>query len=76
MKKCVVFAMAILALMFSFGLASAEEDPTAQPGPGVSCTPVPGETVTVSDDVGNTYTVGKCSFPGGDPNRAVEVQAR
>lgn len=74
MNKRVMLVAAVLALVFAFGIAYADSD-LGQPGPGVSCTPVPGETVTASTDFGNTYTVGKCVFPGGDSSRAVEVQA-
>lgn len=74
MNKRVMLVVAIAILAFAFGSAYAVSD-FGQPGPGVSCTPVPGETVKVSDDFGNTYTVKKCAFPGGDSNRVVENQA-
>lgn len=74
MNKRLMLIVAIAILAFTFGSAYAVSD-FGQPGPGVSCTPVPGETVTVSDDFGNSYIVGKCVFPGGDPNRVVENQS-
>lgn len=75
MRQIIALLFVILAIIASPGLVFADSDFFGQPGPGVSCTPVPGETVTVSDDLGNSYTVAKCSFPGGDPNRVVELQA-
>lgn len=74
MNRHAMLVTTVLVLLFASGVAYAVSD-FGQPGPGVSCTPIPGEAVTVSDDYGNTYTVGKCSFPGGDPNRVIEIQA-
>ena len=76
MRKIIALLFVALAIIAGFGTAFADMDmPDYTPGPGVSCTLVPGEVSVITDDFGAVYVVAKCSFPGGDPNRVVELQA-
>ena len=76
MRQIIALALVALAIVVSPGFVFADM-PDYTPGPGVSCTPT-GETVTVeigADMGGGSYTVKKCSFPGGNPKRVHELQA-